>query len=187
MNIIIEIFTKVIIAINKIINSLSKKTIETIKMSFYGLIFIIIVIGVIIGYNSGKGDAKKYGKPLNEDTNEIFDSLVKKNRDKDQYGSMLESELIEEQKETQLKKVEFPANENLKTEIETKIIEPDKDIKKDASPSIGSRKIADIERTDDKSNKSDVRELKKDMPKYNIKNKSAKEITPMDNSKIIEK
>ena len=68
-----------------------------------------------IGYNKGKGSAKKYGKPLNENTNSVFDTLIKKSRAKAQYKSMLESEFIEEQNKLQLKKVEFPSNENSKT------------------------------------------------------------------------
>jgi len=185
MNIITKILNKIIITINRLIDGLSRKTVETIKMSFYGLVFIIIAIGIYIGYSSGKGAAKKFGKPINEDTNDVFDPLLKKSRDKGQYKSMLESELIEEQKDIQLKKVEFPSNENLKGEIETKVIEPDKDIKKDRSLSLDSQKIADIERTDDKARKTDVRELKKDAPK--IKDKSVRETYPLDNSKIIDK
>jgi hypothetical protein len=187
MNVLIKILNSIIITINKLIDGLSKKTIETIKMSFYCLVVIIVAIGIYIGYNRGKGSAKKYGKPLNEDTNSVFDPLLKKSRNKGQYKSMLESELIEEQKDIQLKKVEFPSNENLKTEIDTKIIEPAKDIKKNTSLSIDSGKIADVERTDEKIKKPDVRELKKELPKDIIKNKAVKETSPMDNSKIIEK
>jgi hypothetical protein len=185
MNIITKLLNKIIITINRLIDGLSRKTVETIKMSFYGLVLIIVAIGIYVGYNSGKGAAKKYGKPLNEDTNEVFDPLIKKSHDKGQYKSMLESELIEEQKDIQLKKVEFPSNENLKSEIETKVIEPDKDIKKDKSESLDNRKIADVERIEEKAGRPDVRELKKDAPK--IKDKSKRETTPLDNSKIIDK
>ncbi len=185
MNILIKIFNKIIIAINKLIDGLDRKTVETIKMSFYGVVLIIVVIGIYIGYSSGKGAAKKYGKPLNEDTNEVFDSMIKKSRYKGQYRSMLESELIEEQKELQLKKVEFPSSDHLKSEIETKVVEPDKDIKKDRALSFDGKKIADVERTDEKVRKPDVRELKKDIPK--IRDKSMREAAPLDNSKIIDK
>jgi hypothetical protein len=185
MNIISKVLNKVIIAINRVIDGLSRKTVETIKMSFYGLVFIIVALGIYIGYSSGKGAAKKHGKPINEDTNEVFDSLIKKSRDRGQYKSMLESELIEEKKDIQLKKVEFPTNDNLKSEIETKVIEPDKDIKKERSISFDSQKIADVERTDEKAKKSDVRELKKDVPR--MRDKSLREASPLDNSKIIDK
>jgi hypothetical protein len=187
MNILVKILSKIIILINGLIDSLSKKTIETIKYSFYGLVLVIIALGIYIGYSSGKGSAKKYGKPLTEETNAIFDPLFKKSRDKGQYRSMLESELIEEQKDIQLKKVEFPSNENLKTEIETNVIEPDKDIKKDSALKMDNQKIADVKKTDEKIEKPDVREINKDLPKIKNKDKTVRETSPMDNSKLLEK
>ncbi|MBN2403635.1 MAG: hypothetical protein JXN64_14755 [Spirochaetes bacterium] len=186
MNLLIKIVNTTIITINKLIDGLNKKTIDTIKISFFGLVIILVILGIYIGYNSGKSAAKQYGKPITENTNELFDPLIKKSRDI-QYGSMLESELIKEQKDIRFNKVEFPANENLKTEIGSKTVDPDPEIKKESALYMDSQKIADIKRTDEKINEPDIREIKKELPKNKINEKAFQENSPMDNSKIIEK
>ncbi len=188
MNFIINLLNKIIIVINRAIDGLNKKTVDRIKSSFYALVFILIVLGIFVGYNRGKDSAKKYGKPLIESTNDVFDFFIKKNRSKEQYRSMLETELIEEKREMQLKKVEFPANEMIKTELENKVIETGIDAKRNPFLSMDSQKMADIDRTDDRIKKSDVRELKKEGTKIRLKDKTIKGDQPIDaGAKIIEK
>lgn len=185
MNFIVKAINQIIIIINKLIDSLDKKTVSTIRNSFFGLVFVLLIVGIFIGYNKGKGSAKKYGKSLTESTNEIFTTTFNSRRSKGQYRSMLETELIEERKNIQLNKVPFPARETVKTEIETKVIEPDPDIKKNTSLHIDNQKIPEVKRTDETIKKSDVRELKKEYPKMKQKSKAA---IPIDtNSKIIDK
>ncbi|MFH0974286.1 MAG: hypothetical protein V1874_00715 [Spirochaetota bacterium] len=188
MNFIINILNKIIIIINRFIDSFDKKTVNIIKTSFYGFVFILVIIGIYIGYNMGKGSARKFGKPLTEDTNTLFDFSFKKSRERSRFKSLLESELIEEKADKQLKKTEFPANETIKTELDTKIIEPASDIKKQPLPFMDNKKIADVDKTDDKFKKSEVRELQKEIPKLKMTGKTVKENRPIDpKSKIIDK
>lgn len=185
MNFVVKAINQIIIIINKLIDGLDKKTVSIIRNSFFGLVFILVIIGIVIGYNKGKGSAKKFGKSLTESTNDVFTTTFNSRRSKGQFRSMLETELIEERKNIQLSKVPFPARETIKTEIETKVIEPDADIKKNTSLHIDNQKIPEIKRTDETIKKADVRELKKEYPKIKPKNKAA---NPIDtNSKIIDK
>jgi hypothetical protein len=187
MNFIINIINKIIIIINRLIDGLDRKTVEIIRKSYYSLLVIVIIAGIFIGYNSGKGSAKNYGKPLIESTNEIFEGMLNKGRAKERYKSMLETELIEEKRDMQLKKVEFPANEIMKAEIENKVIETDTGTRR-SSLSIDNPQVAEVDRTDNQIKKPDVRELKREDTKIRIKNKSVKSSQPIDTGiKIIEK
>jgi hypothetical protein len=188
MNFIINFINKIIIIINRLIDGLDRKTVDTIRSSYYGLIVVLIILGIFIGYNRGKGSAKKYGKPLTESTNEIFEGMINKGRSKERYRSMLESELIEEKKELQLKKVDFPANEIMKAEIDNKIIEGDSERTRGSSLTMDNPQVAEVERTDERMKKPDVRELKREDSKIRLRNKSGKTNQPIDaGTKIIEK
>jgi len=187
MNPVIKIINQAIIIINKLINHIDRKTAETIKHSFYFLVFILIIAGAIIGYNNGKRAAKMYGKPLNESTNSIFDVKIKAESGTGRFQSMLDTELMEEQKEMQLRKNELPANEKqLKPEFDQNIIESDK-TEKNSAGHIESSGLAEIERTDERMKKADVLELKKEKTQTG-KNNNYKSVKPIDNDfNIIEK
>ncbi|MBN2040243.1 MAG: hypothetical protein JW864_09395 [Spirochaetes bacterium] len=161
MNPIIKIINQTIILINRLIDNFDKKTVETIKHSFYFLIFVLLIIGIVIGYNHGKQSAKMYGKPLNETTNSIFDVKIKRNSGTGRFRSMLDSELSEEKKELHLKKIELPANEKqLKPEFDNKIIESG-NLNNERPMHLKSDNIAETENTNKKIITSDVPKLKK--------------------------
>ena len=140
MNPVVKIITNIIIVINRTIDNLDKKTVETIKQSYYLLIFVIVIVGIIIGYNSGKGSAKKYGKPIADSTDSVFDILIKRERKDVRFDSIMEEETIKELKNKKIKKIEFPSSEKLESEFYHTIIEPDVSGKKIVeSPAIDSR------------------------------------------------
>lgn len=163
MDFLVKILTNIIIQINRVIDSIDKKTVETIKRSFYGVVFLLVIIGIIIGYNNGMGAAKRHGDPLAKYTNMVFDVTIKRERDKSVFSSMLETELLGEISGSDFEKIGFPSNERLKSEFDDNIIEPDTSPKKMSIPTdIDNReKIAEIDRLENSILKSEVKELEK--------------------------
>ncbi len=160
MNIIVKLINKVIILINRLIDGMDRKTSDIIRNSFFGIVALLAVIVIIIGYNSGKNSAKRAGKPLTDYTNNVFGNSINKERGSSNLKSMLESELLEEGKKSGTEKLEFPANEKLESEPDDRIVEiGNKD--KNKSSGLDDEKIADIDKTDDKLKESDVKEVKK--------------------------
>ncbi len=162
MNPIVKIISQVIITINKIIDSLDKKTVEIIKQSFFFLVFVLIIIGIIIGYNSGKDAAKQFATPVINSTEDVFEIIKKKERENVRFRTMLESKSIREKEDTDLRKIEFPSNEKLEPELNHSIIEPvDSTKKTTALPHLDSRdRIAEIKRIDEKKyHAEETREL----------------------------
>ncbi len=193
MNPVVKIITNIIIVINRTIENLDKKTVETIKQSYYLLIFVIIIVGITIGYNSGKGSAKKYGKPIAETTDSVFDILIKKERKDVRFDAILEGESIKEMKNRKIKKVEFPSNEKLESEFYHTIIEPDVSGKKIIeSPAIDSRdRLAEINRTERKESSMsgiDNKTRIEDQRSYIDKNVDKGSITaPVNSGKMLNK
>jgi hypothetical protein len=188
MNPVIKIINQVLILINKLIDGLNKRTVETIRNSFFFIVAMLALVGIYIGYSKGKNSAKIYGKPLTESTNNIFDITIKRNRDTAQFSSMLESELMEESKEMQLKKIEFPAKEKLTSEFTDKIAEPEPANSESSALPPGSDKIAEIKKTDEKYKTPYVHELKKETPESKSEGKDKEQNKPIETElKIIEK
>jgi len=132
MNPVLKILTAVIISINKIIDSMSLKTIESIKKGFFSFIFILCIVGIVIGYNMGTKSARIKSDPLAEFVNDTFKIDINKERADGDFSEMLESEIINESPMNNFTKSTFPTRENLNPELskeaiesENKIPEPD--------------------------------------------------------------
>ena len=132
MNPVLKILTAVIISINKIIDSMSLKTIESIKKGFFSFIFILCIVGIVIGYNMGTKSARIKSDPLAEFVNDTFKIDINKERANGDFSEMLESEIINESPMNNFTKSTFPTRENLNPELskeaiesENKIPEPD--------------------------------------------------------------
>lgn len=163
MNPFVKIITNLIIFINRLINGLDKKTVEMIKQGYYLVIFLIVLFGILAGYNMGKSAAKKYGTPLAEHTDDIFNIVVKKERDNVHFGKMVEEKAIMEKEEERLKKQSPASIEKMEPEYHPGIVEPETtDRKIHSQPPFKMRDtLADVKKLDEKARPEDVKELGK--------------------------
>ena len=125
MNPINKIFTSVIIAINNLIDSLSHKTTESIKKGFFFVVFIMCIVGIIIGYRIGSGEAKIKSTPLVEYVNDTFRLSINKTGD---FSELLQNEMLNEAPMDNFNKYDFPLRENFNPEVKQGIMESDNKI-----------------------------------------------------------
>lgn len=132
MNPVLKILTSLIISINRLIDSMSLRTIESVKRGFFFFIFLMCIVGIVIGYNMGTKSAKIKSDPLAEFVNDTFKIDINKERANGDFSDMLESEIVNESPMNNFTKSAFPTRENLNPELskqtiesENKIPEPD--------------------------------------------------------------
>lgn len=123
MNPVLKILTSVIISINRFIDSMSLKTVETVKRGFFFFIFIMCIIGIVIGYNMGTKSARIKSDPLAEFVNDTFKIDINKERADGDFSDMLESEIVNESPMNNFTKSNFPTRENLNPELSKEAIE----------------------------------------------------------------
>ncbi len=122
MNPVFKILTSAIIWLNRHLDSLSFQTVETIRRAFYFLMFIIVIIAVIIGYNMGIDSARIKSSPVAEFIDDAFRIKVSRERGGD-FSGMLESEMLKDSEINSLTRYEFPVRIDDTPEVEKKVIE----------------------------------------------------------------
>lgn len=128
MNPVVKILSSIIISINKIIDSMSLKTVETVKRTFFFVIFLMCMIGLLIGYNMGTKSARIKSDPLAEFVNDTFKIDINKEKADGDFSSMLESEIVNESTMNNFNKSAFPTRENLNPELSKNVIESENKI-----------------------------------------------------------
>lgn len=123
MNPVFKILSSVIMTINRVIDSMSMKTVETIKRGFFFFIFLMSMVMIFIGYNMGTKSAKIKSDPLAEYVNDIFKIDINKERKNGNFSDLLESEIVNESTMNNFNKTGFPTRENLNPEIRKEAIE----------------------------------------------------------------
>ena len=123
MNPVLKIITSVIIAINKAIDSMTLKTLESIKKGFFTLIFLLCIVGIVVGYKMGTKSAKIKSDPLAEFVNDTFKIDINKERADGDFSDMLESEIVNESPMNNFNKSNFPTRETMNPEISKEVIE----------------------------------------------------------------
>lgn len=123
MNPVLKILTSGIISINRLIDSMSLKTIETVRRAFFFVLFLFCMVGLFIGYNMGTKSAKIKSDPLAEFVNDTFKIDIKKEKSDGDFSSILESEIVNESTMNNFSKSEFPTRENLNPELSKGVIE----------------------------------------------------------------
>lgn len=161
MNFISKIIEQVIISLNNRINNLNEQTVETIKRGFFSIVAVLVIIGIFVGYYSGKDAAHNKSTSIAEYTNDVFEVDVKRQREDGNFRSMLETEMLGKRKGQELGKKRFPVNEKFKIETNSNIFEPDISLPKASPfPLPDSRdKIAEVDRIDIKNTGIEVNEL----------------------------
>lgn len=132
MNPIVKFLTSAIISINKLIDSLSLQTVQTIRRGFFFAVFVFCIIGVIVGINMGKNSAKIPSTPLAEFVNDTFRIDLNREKESGDFSEMLENEVVKESTINNFDKAEFPVRERMELqygkepiESQNKIPEPD--------------------------------------------------------------
>jgi len=128
MNPVLNILTKVIVSINQAIDSMSLKTVESVKRGFFFFIFVLCIVGLFIGYNMGTKSAKIKSDPLAQFVNDTFKIDINKERADGDFSDMLESEIVNESPMNNFNKSSFPTRENLNPELRKEVIESENKI-----------------------------------------------------------
>jgi hypothetical protein len=115
-------------------NSLNRRTKEAIKGGFFFIIFMLAVIGGIVGYRSGMQNAKIKSSPLHEFTNETFRIDINRERRGGNFSNILDSKLIHEMKQREAGKIPYPAREDMQPEYDRALVEPEAAMKYRAMP-----------------------------------------------------
>ncbi len=123
MNPVLKLLTAAIIAINNLIDSLSLKTLESIRRGFFFFIFILCIVGIFIGYNMGTKSARIKSDPLAEFVNDTFKIDINKERTNGDFSDMLESEIVNESPMNNFNKSTFSTRETLNPELNKAVIE----------------------------------------------------------------
>lgn len=163
MNPVLKIISSIINTLNVLLESMDRRTEEAIKQVFFFLAFVAIVVALVAGYISGKKGARRHGTQVAEHTNQIFDTEIKRNREEGGTPMMLDRNSIREMDSTDINKLMFPTKESPGPEVKDFVVEPK--LSRSSVPGTHSfdmrDKVAEIDRTDDKRTKGDVRELKR--------------------------
>ncbi|HSV95772.1 MAG TPA: hypothetical protein VLM75_02430 [Spirochaetota bacterium] len=166
MNLLVHIFSRMIGALNALIERTPRKTAETIRQSFFLLTAVLLIVAVIIGHQIGKKSARKMGTQIAGETNDVFDIDIKLEKRGGDFRSMLDSELLSEIRESTIKKRQFPVQGRLEPETGDGIIEPPS-LERAISPmpDLDLRdRISEPARTDDVRAASDVKNLRRRDP-----------------------
>ena len=123
MNPVQRILTSILVTINRLIDSFSLQTIETIKRGFFFLIFFISLIGIYAGYNMGTKAAKIKSNPLAEFVNDTFKIDVNKEKARGNFSDILENEIINESPMNNFTKSTFQVREAMNPELSKEAIE----------------------------------------------------------------
>ncbi|MCL1865206.1 MAG: hypothetical protein FWF73_05280 [Spirochaetes bacterium] len=145
-----KIFTSIIILTNRLIDSLNYKTVETIKRSFFFFIFVMCIIGIIIGYRIGSGEAKIKKTPLAEYVNDTFRLDI--NKGDGDFSEILKNEMLNEAPMNNFNKYDFPLRENFNPEFKKGIMESDSKI---PDPDLSDKPFKPETPIDDYSSKFD--------------------------------
>lgn len=136
MNPVFKIINNLIIAINRLIDSINLKTLQTIKRGFMFLTFLMCLAGIYIGYNMGTKSAKIKSPPLAEFVNDTFANDINRERDTGSFSGVLDSEMVRESDTINSNKVDFFVRERLNTETDNSVIDSGKSV---SEPNLGEK------------------------------------------------
>jgi hypothetical protein len=134
MNPVVKIISSILGTINGLFGSIDAKTAAIIRQIFFMIIFILCSIGIYIGYSSGREAARIKSPPLAEHTSDLFLLDRKMEREEARFGSMLESEQLNEMKYNERAKIPFQSRHDMVPEKREGIIEPESSIKPRSLP-----------------------------------------------------
>jgi len=131
-----EQMTKAVSGIDRLIGKIPQQNQQTIRGVFFLLLFAFVIGGAVYGIMKGKEAAEIKSAPIIEHTNEAFEMDIKRERDGGNFTSMLDAEVINEMKNIDRGKIQFPSRVNMEPETERGIIEPPSGRKFRESPDV---------------------------------------------------
>ncbi len=159
MNPVFNILARILSGIDHLIGGIDKRTLETVKQAGYLLAFVLIAGSVGFGIYKGREAARIGAMPSFSSINEIFEVDVKRARKTGFSRTLMESDQINEIADPELRRILFPTQAGQEPSVSDTIVEPEA-FHKTAAPAETDR-LSEIDRTDEKPQKSDVKPLSK--------------------------
>ncbi len=171
MNPFVKIIYTIINSISRYVQSIDKRTSETIRQGFFFTIFLFMIGGIFFGNYLGKKSARHGGEPLSETTNQSFEINIKQSREKGDFKNMLREELMREAEKSGDRKIPYPAKEEEPIAMKDSLIEAPGTEKQRAGfpPPFDRDRPVDIDTLDKKSTDTRVNIL--DQPDKPTENK----------------
>ncbi len=162
MNSVIKIIKFLLGSLIGFLSSVDSKTAALIKQLFFMVLFILCMIGIYIGYSSGRDAAQIKSPPIAEYTRDLFQLDRKREREEAKFGSMLESQKLNEMKYSERAKIPFPNRYEMAPEKREGIMEPESSIRQKKGPeTYEGRSIVEGNYTGKEGTKPDVSPLQK--------------------------
>lgn len=159
MNPIFNIIARILSGFDRLIGGMDKSTLETVKQAGYLIAFVLIAGSVGFGIYKGREAARIGAMPSFSSINEIFEVDVKRARKTGFSRTMVESGQINEIADPELRRILFPTQAGQEPSVSEGIVEPESPHK--SAPASESDRLSEIDRTDEKPQKSDVKPLSK--------------------------
>ncbi len=158
MNLLLKIVYTIINSISRYIQSLDRRTAETIRQSFFFFIFLLMIGGLFLGNFLGKNAAKHGGDPIIDKTNQSFDIDIKRARKRGHFQGMLQEELMREAEKSGTRKIPYPAREEEPVPMKDQILESTgtEEDKKEFPGTVDRDSPVDMPRTREKKESSEV-------------------------------
>lgn len=159
MNKILQILHSLTSNISNKIDSLPKSKVNSIKQTFFMIMGILAIIGLVMGIIKGKNAAKPETTSLFETTNDTFEFQLKAKRDKAYFDKISDQPLVNETEIQDPDKKAYPFNERLEVTSSLTPVEPQLFEKKQEDlPSMEIRdELSTIPRVDEKPRESEIK------------------------------
>jgi hypothetical protein len=161
MNPVFKILNRIAAGLDSLIDGMDKQTMDTVRQAGYLLAFLLVAASIGFGIHLGTKNARIGTAPLFTATNEIFEISVKRSRETPYSSTMVESDSINEISDPELRRILFPSKAGQEPEASETIVEPETGKAERPAESAGPDRLAEIDRTDGKPGKADVRSLEK--------------------------
>lgn len=154
---------KIFAGIDRTINGIDRRTRESIAQGMKLLATVLVIASIITGIVLGRKAATIRGIQLIQNTNDVFEIDLKRNRERPGMGTMVERDNITEGTAPGLRRLLFPQHP-LTPELQENIIEPaQQEASKPGTPAPSDTPpgLAEAPATDDALPQTDVRALKR--------------------------
>lgn len=136
MNPITKIFGSLLTAIDRAISSMDDSVATSIRGAFFFLVFVLAGVCVFIGIRMGRDSAQIKRQPIISTTNDVFSIDINREKPEGNFQSMLDTEMVQELRSADTKKITVPSRENLTPDVDRGLIEPAADKKKRVSADV---------------------------------------------------
>lgn len=164
MNSLFNIVSKFFNLINKLIEGISPRTARSIQQGFFFFVFVMAVIAGFIGYNMGHEAARIQSPSLIENTNDVFDIDISRQKTEGNFSELLDSTPIHEGEQKEPGHIKYQAQETMEAESDDTIIDAPKTAKRKMTPAVTAEEpVIEGEYVQKHYKKGDVKETGKDI------------------------